>query len=235
MQTYRGIFFDLDGTLLDTLTDLAASVNRILERHGFPRRTEEEIRRFLGNGSRALLQAAVGQPLPETVFAQYLAEYTADYDAHKEEHTRPYAGILPLLEALRQAGLVVGVVSNKFDGAVRGLCDTYFGGRLNGAVGEQEERGIRRKPAPDLLFALAEQLGVPPQACLYVGDSEVDLETARQAGMDCISVAWGFRTEEELRAAGAGCVVQTPKELGRELHRLCMEGRLETPPSRKRG
>lgn len=213
MKKYQAILFDLDGTLLDTLEDLTDSVNAILGKYGFPLRDREEIRKFLGNGSEQLMKAALPEGISETDFTKYLKEYQAYYKGHMEEKTAPYEGILPLLEELRKAGLKIGVVSNKFDLAVKGLCEKYFPGYIDGAAGERESEGIRRKPAPDMIDTAAERLGVSTKDCLYVGDSEVDILTAKNAGMDCVSVTWGFRNEAFLREAGAAHLVHTPKEL----------------------
>lgn len=213
MGRYQAVLFDLDGTLLDTLEDLTDSVNTILGKYGFPLRDKKEIRRFLGNGSERLMKEALPEGISEADFAKYLGEYQAYYKAHMEEKTAPYEGILPLLEELRKAGLKIGVVSNKFDLAVKGLCEKYFPGYIDGAAGEREADGIRRKPAPDMVLTAAERLGVSVRDCLYVGDSEVDILTAKNAGMDCVSVTWGFRDEDFLRKAGAAYLVHTAEEL----------------------
>ena len=211
MKEYQAVLFDLDGTLLNTLEDLADSVNVILQAHGFPLRNAEEIRRFLGNGSEFLLRSALPKGTREEVFAACLAEYQAYYRQHMEDKTAPYEGILPLLKKLKERGLHIGVVSNKFDTAVKGLCGKYFPGYIDAAAGEREAEGIRRKPAPDMVFAAAERLGVKREHCLYVGDSEVDIQTAKNAEMDCVSVCWGFRDEAALEQAGATHLVHTPQ------------------------
>lgn len=213
MGKYKAVLFDLDGTLLDTLDDLTDSVNVILEKYGFPRRERKEVRSYLGNGSERLMRAALPKHINEADFAKYLEEYKAYYEGHKEEKTGPYPGISELLRELHRCGLKIGVVSNKFDLAVKGLCKKYFSPCIDGAVGEMESAGIRRKPAPDMVFAAAEWLGVATEDCLYVGDSEVDILTAENAGMDCISVCWGFRDEGELREAGAKQLAHTAAEL----------------------
>ena len=213
MGKYKAVLFDLDGTLLDTLDDLTDSVNVILEKYGFPRRERKEVRSYLGNGSERLMRAALPKNINEADFAKYLEEYKVYYEGHKEEKTGPYPGIPELLWELHRRGLKIGVVSNKFDLAVKGLCEKYFSPCIDGAVGEMESAGIRRKPAPDMVFAAAEWLGVAIEDCLYVGDSEVDILTAENAGMDCISVCWGFRDEEELREAGAKQLAHTAAEL----------------------
>lgn len=210
---YRAVLFDLDGTLLNTLEDLTDSVNAILEKYGYPKRELTEIRRFLGNGSRRLMERALPQTVGQEELERLLAEYVAYYGTHMEEKTKPYEGVLPLLAELRERKIKIGVVSNKFDTAVKGLCEKYFPGKVDEAAGEQEALGIRRKPAPDMVLAAAERLGVEREACLYVGDSEVDLQTAENAGMDCVSVCWGFRDEAFLREAGAKVLLQHPWEL----------------------
>ena len=191
MGKYKAVLFDLDGTLLDTLDDLTDSVNVILEKYEFPRQEREEVRRYLGNGSERLMRAVLPKNINEADFAKYLEEYKAYYEAHKEEKTGPYPGIPELLWELHRRGLKIGVVSNKFDLAVKGLCEKYFSTCIDGAVGEMESAGIHRKPAPDMVFAAAEWLGVAIEDCLYVGDSEVDILTAENADMDCVSVCWG--------------------------------------------
>lgn len=212
-KKYEAVLFDLDGTLLDTLEDLTDSVNAILEKYGYPKRGKKEIRKFLGNGSRKLMEQALPEMVEQERFEQMLAEYTAYYKAHMEEKTRPYDGILELLDALQERKIRIGVVSNKFDTAVKELCEKYFAGKVDEAAGEQESLGIRRKPAPDMVLAAASSLGIKRENCLYVGDSEVDLQTAENAGMDCVGVCWGFRDEEFLRELGAKRLIHHPKEL----------------------
>lgn len=211
MKKQQAILFDLDGTLLNTLDDLTDSVNMTLRAHGFPLRGREEIRKFLGNGSEFLMRSALPEGEREDIFAACLAEYQAYYRAHMEEKTAPYKGILPLLQRLRESGRRIGVVSNKFDAAVKGLCKQYFPHCVDVAAGETE--GIRRKPAPDMVFAAAKRLGLAVSDCLYIGDSEVDIQTAKNAGIECVSVCWGFRDAAFLEQAGATQTVHTPQEL----------------------
>lgn len=188
-----GILFDLDGTLLDTLEDLTDSVNYALGVFGYPPRTLEEVRSFIGTGAANLIRKAV----PEgTDHVPVLAEYQAYYKEHCRIKTGPYPGIPAMLEAVRKK-YPVAVVSNKPDAAVKALCDDYFGGVY--ARGESEE--CPRKPAPDMLHRAMEAIGA--DCCVYIGDSEVDVITARNAGAVCISVTWGFRDEAELKQAGA--------------------------------
>ena len=188
-----GILWDLDGTLLDTLADLTDAVNHTMQQFGYPARTMEEVRRFVGNGARRLIQRAV--PAGADVDA-VLAAFHAYYDDHCQIKTKPYDGIPQALEALGKKH-PMAVVSNKPDSAVKQLCALYFPGTF--ARGESTD--CPRKPAPDMVFKAMEAIGV--ETCIYVGDSEVDVQTARAAGVPCLSVLWGFRDREEMAAEGA--------------------------------
>ena len=197
---YTTVLFDLDGTLLDTLDDLTDAVNRSLTAYGLPQRERREVRAFLGNGAKYLMQhAAPG--LEDERFERLLKDYKADYDANCVVKTAPYPGVEALLRALRARGVKTGIISNKPDSAVQPLYETFFADTMDIAVGERE--GIRRKPAPDTVLDAMERLGATAAETLYVGDTEVDLETARRAGVDCAAVTWGFRDPEQLIAAGA--------------------------------
>ena len=198
-----GILLDLDGTLLNTLEDLADSVNVALEQNGHPRRTVEEIRRFVGNGVAQLIHRAI----PEGAeFQPVMDAFVKWYSLHCQDKTRPYEGIMDALEELKQ-DYSIAVVSNKLDAAVKQLCAAHFPGVYG--LGQRED--IPRKPAPDMVWAAMKQLGV--EKCIYVGDSEVDVMTAQNAGVPCISVLWGFRTRQELEEAGATLFCNTPGEL----------------------
>ncbi len=211
MKKYKAVIFDLDGTLLDTLDDLADATNAALTYYGYPPRAREEVRLFVGNGVEMLLRRALPAGTPDARVFEALAVFRADYEKRKRNRTRPYPGILELLAALRAHEIAIGVVSNKYDAAVRELCDYYFPALVDISVGERA--GVAKKPAPDsLLFAL-EQLGVGRDESVYVGDSEVDVETARGAGMPCISVLWGLRDREVIARAGATCFASTVEEL----------------------
>ena len=207
---YQAILFDMDGTLLDTLTDMQAAVNYILEKYGYPTRTLEEVRRFVGNGAGPLIHRALPQGVDPDREAEILADYRAYYQAHNCVETRPYDGIGPLLERLRQEGVRTAVVSNKPDRTTRTLAARFFP-ELDGAMGQRE--GIASKPAPDMVRAALDQLHAAPEEALYVGDSEVDVATARNAGLDMIGVAWGLRGRAALEAAGAPLVADTPEQL----------------------
>lgn len=207
---YTTILFDLDGTLLDTLDDLADAVNRTLTRHGLPCRTRAEVRNFVGNGAKRLMELATGGQQPEA-FDAILADYKADYAANCRVRTAPYPGVVELLEALAARGCRIGIVSNKPDGAVKALQREFFPGSVEIAVGETA--GIQRKPAPDTLLAAMRQLGADIAKTVYIGDSEVDIETARNAGLPCICVSWGFRDRDVLLAHGAEYIADTCEQL----------------------
>lgn len=198
------VLFDLDGTLLDTLDDLAASVNAALAAFSLPMRTREEVRRFVGNGAERLIRLALPGEETDPPAEEVLRVFRSHYNAHCLDRTRPYDGIL---EALRQLHMPAAIVSNKPDSAVKPLCARFFPGVP--AFGETAD--CPRKPAPDMLFRGLEALGA--DRCVYVGDSEVDILTARNAGMPCLSVLWGFRDKETLEAAGGTVFCRTPEEL----------------------
>ena len=206
---YQAILFDMDGTLLDTLTDMQAAVNYILEKYGYPTRTLEEVRRFVGNGAGPLIHRALPQGVDPDREAEILADYRAYYQAHNCVETRPYPGITALLAALRQQGCQIAIVSNKPHTAACELAERFFPGVPT--FGESPE--TPRKPAPDMVFHALTALGAEKDTAVYVGDSEVDVQTARNAGLPLIAVSWGFRGREALAAAGAETIVDTAAEL----------------------
>lgn len=208
---YHTAIFDLDGTLLNTLEDLADSTNYALALHRLPTRTVEEVRRFVGNGVGLLIHRAVPEGTDETLERQVLADFRAHYLVNMEHKTAPYPGVLELLDRLRASGIRTAVVSNKFDGAVKGLCQAYFGDRVEVAIGESQ--GVERKPAPDTVFRALAELGSQAEGAVYIGDSDVDIQTARNAGLPCISVSWGFRDEAFLSEHGATTVAASREEL----------------------
>lgn len=208
---YKAIIWDLDGTLLNTLTDLHSAVNAALAECGLPARTVEEVRCFVGNGIPNLIARAVPAGTDEKKEAEVLASFLSYYTEHMNDHTAPYEGILPLLDDLREKGVRMAVVSNKADYATAELTRLHFGDRLDAAVGARE--GVPKKPAPDGVFTALDALGVPAAAAVYIGDSEVDVATGKNAGMDVIAVSWGFRDVETLRAAGARMICDTVAEL----------------------
>ncbi len=214
----KAAIFDLDGTLLDTLDDLCDAVNHTMDAYNFPRRTRDEVRAFVGNGVERLIELSLGIPdaAAHPKFAEIVADYRAYYAAHSEIKTAPYPGVCDLIRRLLDDGIAVSVVSNKPHGATVTLCAKYFPD-VTVVCGERESEGIRRKPWPDTVFKAVDDLGLTPADCVYIGDSEVDIRTAKNAGMDCISVLWGFRGEDELRNAGGSVFVRTADELYREL------------------
>lgn len=214
---YNTVIFDLDGTLLNTLQDLWRATNHALEQRGYPVRTLEEVRRFVGNGVEMLIRRAVPAGCAEEEIQAALAVFKAYYARHNNDTTAPYDGIEELLARLKARGVRMAIVSNKNDPNVKALAKLYFPTTISLAVGEGN--GVRPKPCPDSVLHVMSQWHCSPQQVLYVGDSDVDLRTAENAGVDCASVCWGFRGEEELRAAGARVLVHTAQELER-----CVEG-----------
>lgn len=208
---YKLAVFDMDGTILDTLEDLKDSTNFALEKCGYPTRTYDEVRRFVGNGIRKLIERAVPEGLTVEQIDRVHEVFTEHYKVHCADKTKAYEGIKPLLEKLRASGVKTAVVSNKADYGVQELCKEYFDGLFDYAVGERE--GIRRKPAPDAVNEALRVLGIDKSEAVYIGDSDVDFETAKNAELPCISVLWGFRDEEFLREKGATLFVHDPAEI----------------------
>ena len=212
---YKLAIFDMDGTILDTLVDLAEAVNYALRKAGLPERSLQEVRSYLGNGMLRLIRLAA----PEDASAELLAElketFTEYYKAHCSAHTRPYDGIVELIEALRSQGVKTAVVSNKPDFGVQLLVQDYFPTSFDAAVGERI--GIAKKPAPDSVNEVLRLLDISRDAAVYIGDSEVDIETARNAGMTGVIVTWGFRDEDYLLSLKPDALVHDIKELRREL------------------
>lgn len=211
MKEYNTYIFDLDGTLLSTLDDLAASTNYALRTFHLPERSIDEVRRFVGNGVRKLIERAVPEGEQHPQFEQILDTFRQHYLLHSLDATCPYEGIVETLSALRQRGKRVAVVSNKFYAATAELCRHFFGDIVEVAIGERE--GIRKKPAPDTVLEALRQLGEGKEGAVYVGDSEVDLATARNCSLPCISVLWGFRDRDFLLAHGATTFISRPAEL----------------------
>ena len=207
----KAVIWDLDGTLLNTLCDLAASTNAALAACGLPLRTQDEVRRFVGNGVRRLIERAVPEGSDAQTIERVYSAFVEHYGAHSRDATRPYDGVPELLDALLSRGVKLAIVSNKIDFAVKELSRAYFGERMQVAVGDAPERRI--KPAPDSVLEAMRQLGVTREETVYVGDSDVDVETARNAGVTCCAVSWGFRSEESLRAAGAERIAANPAQL----------------------
>ena len=205
------VVFDLDGTLLDTLQDLANAVNYALQQQGMPKRTLEEVRQFVGNGVRLLMIRAVPDGESNPLFEETFSLFKEYYGEHCNDNTKPYAGVVELIETLKEKGYAVAIVSNKIDFAVKELNELYFKGLVPVAIGEKE--GIRRKPAPDTVYEALKELGKTKEEAVYVGDSDVDLETAKNSGMPCISVLWGFRDKEFLAEHGAERYAETAEDV----------------------
>ena len=213
MITYKTYIFDLDGTLLDTLGDLAASVNYALRMHRMPEHSIDDVRRFVGNGVRKLMERAIPEGAENSDFEVTFATFRQHYMAHSLDTTKPYEGILETLEALKAKGCHLAVVSNKMMAATQDLCRHFFPDTIEVAIGENEAAGIRKKPAPDTVFEALRQLGVGQEGAVYVGDSDVDIETAMNSGLPCISVLWGFRDRDFLLQHGAKTLISSPSEL----------------------
>ena len=210
---YNTYIFDLDGTLLDTLADLAASCNYALRTHGMPEHSIDDVRRFVGNGVRKLMERAVPDGAANPDFEATFATFREYYMLHSLDTTKPYPGVPEVLAELKAHGCRLAVVSNKMMAATVELCHHFFPDTIEVAIGENEAAGIRKKPAPDTVFAALKELGVEKEYAVYVGDSDVDIATARNAGIPCISVLWGFRDSEFLLEYGAETFILKPSDL----------------------
>ena len=221
----NAVIFDLDGTLLDTLQDLRNSTNVALEQFGYKTRTLEEIRCFVGNGVKILILRALDIEQPEqcALFEDIFAVFQKDYAQHSNDHTVPYDGIIELLQCLKDRQSRMAIVSNKPDAAVKQLNEIYFKDYIEVAIGENEAAGVKKKPAPDTVYAALQQLGIQAEDAIYIGDSEVDLATARNANLECLSVTWGFRDETCLREQGATELFHTPQEVWKKLKTILPE------------
>ena len=209
---FTTVVFDLDGTLLDTLDDLTDAVNAMLATLSLPLRTREEVCAFVGNGIANLTLRALGKENEEK-FDEAFALFKAHYKEHCQDKTAPYEGVLELLRLLKGLGVKTAVLSNKADFATKMLVEKYFSGYIDLAMGENEANGVRKKPAPDALFSIMETLETTPEKTVYVGDSDVDILTAKNAGIACISCTWGFRDEQFLLSHGADNIINNPMEI----------------------
>lgn len=208
---YQTAIFDMDGTILETLEDMCASVNVTMDHVGYPRRTMDEVRRFVGNGAAKLIERCMPAGAEDPRYPAALEFYRAYYDAHAQIKTGPYPGIPELLNQLSREGVRLAVVSNKPDEAVRALTERYFPGVFPVAIGNRD--GWATKPAPDSVYEAMRLLGARREGTVYVGDSDVDVDTARNAGLDSVIVTWGFRDEDFLRAHGAQHLAHNTDEL----------------------
>ena len=211
MKNYDTVIFDVDGTLLNTLEDLADGVNHVMEENGYPKRTLEEVRHFVGNGIRRLMEQAVPETVSGDEFERVFEEFKSYYTEHCQIKTRAYDGIMRLLETLKKQGYDMAIVSNKNHAAVCELNEIYFKEYINVAIGQKD--GIRKKPAPDTVIQALKELGKEKETAIYVGDSEVDFATAENTGMDCVLVTWGFRTTDELSVFKPRAFIEKPEEL----------------------
>lgn len=209
----KAVIFDLDGTLLNTLEDLTDSTNYALEKFNYPTKTVVQVRNYVGNGVAKLIERAIPDGLNNPKFSDIENTFKKHYKNNMYNKTKPYDGILEMLEKIKKSGLKIAVVSNKFDEAVKELCKTYFAGLTDFCAGENEAAGIRKKPAPDTVIKVLKEFKLNPEDAVYVGDSEVDIQTAQNSKMDCISVLWGFKDEDFLLEHGASHIIKTPDEI----------------------
>lgn len=207
---FETILFDLDGTLLNTLTDLTLSVNHVLKDHGYPLRTEKEVRSFLGNGAKHLIRSSLPEGTAEETVEECLTEYLTYYDLHATDNTAPYEGISELIGALHKRGVKIAVLSNKGDRQVKPLVQKYFP-EISLALGERE--GLRRKPFPDGVEYALKELNASPETAALMGDSEVDGRTAKNAGVAFLAAGWGFRDEDVLMQYDPAVFLEYPSDL----------------------
>lgn len=208
---YKTLIFDLDGTLLNTLEDLTASVNYAMRQCCFPERTLDEVRSFIGNGVKVLIRRAIPEGTSEAEYDKAHSEFRKHYSENSRNKTAPYEGIMELLHTLKSQGYVLAIVSNKVDFAVKDLRDKFFSDVIDVAIGDSD--ATRTKPEPDMVYKAIDELGADKDTCVYIGDTDVDIETAKNAGMDCISVSWGFRSHSELEDSGAKMIADTAEEI----------------------
>ena len=208
---YEAVIFDLDGTLVDTLDDLTDSVNFALSSFGFPKRSREEVRSFVGNGVRKLVYLSVPEGTDEETSEKCLGVFKEHYKNNSRNKTKPYDGIIEVLEKLCESDVKTAVVTNKMQSAAKDIVEFFFGNKISLAVGQVD--GVAQKPNPDGVLLVLEKLGIKKEKAVYVGDSEVDCITARNAGVDCIGVTWGFRDAEVLKESGARIIADSPDEI----------------------
>ena len=211
MMKFNSVVFDLDGTLLDTLGDLRDSVNFALEKNNLPKRTTEEIRSFVGNGIRLLIERSVPENTSTQITNKCFLDFKEYYKDHSAILTKPYDGVIDLLTVLKEKGVKIAVVSNKADFAVKTLMEDYFCGLYDCAYGERA--GVKRKPAPDAVFGTISEMGGNLENTVYIGDSEVDIETSKNAKLPCIAVTWGFRDKKVLESLNPEYIVDSPSDI----------------------
>ena len=211
MRTFDTVIFDLDGTLLNTLEDIADSANYSLTQSGYPGRTIEDIRSFVGNGLGHLMELCLPEGKDNPHYEKCIADFRRHYYGNMQNKTVPYDGIINLLQKLSEENFKMAVVSNKFDQAVKKLTHDYFGDYINVAIGDSEN--VARKPAPDTVFKAMEVLCSSADKAIYLGDSEVDIETALNSGLIGVGAAWGFKGRAFLEATSADYIIDKPEEL----------------------
>ena len=211
MSKIDTVIFDLDGTLINSLEDLRVSVNYALFGFKYPKQTLDMVRRNVGNGIEKLIERSLPEGKDNVNYEVCLEIFKEHYKTHMSVNTKPYPHILETLVALKTRGYKLAVVSNKFDAAVKPLCQKYFKNLIDVAIGQSKD--TKKKPAPDTVYIALDELGSTSETSIYVGDSEVDIQTAKNSGMDCISVSWGFKTKEFLKQNGASVIIDTPLEI----------------------
>lgn len=211
MKEYNTYIFDLDGTLLDSITDLWKSCNYALRQAGLPEHTKEDVTQFVGNGVRKLIERAVPNGDKHEKFEEVLNTFKAHYVHHNLDTTCPYEGVMELLKELKRRKKNIAIVSNKFNKATKELSNHFFGDLIDVAIGESE--GVRKKPAPDTIYEVLDFMRTTKDEAVYIGDSDVDIMTAQNSGLECISVSWGFRSEAFLKEHGATHIVHSPQEI----------------------
>lgn len=214
----KAVIFDLDGTLLNTLEDLMQSTNFALKKFGYPQKSIEQIRRFVGNGVKKLIERAIPDGINNENFEECLEVFKQNYSENMYNNTAPYNGILEILSELKQKGFKTAVVSNKFDSAVKELCVKYFDGLVDVAIGQSDT--IPKKPSPDSVFKAINELNAKHDECVYIGDSEVDVQTAKNANLPCIGVTWGFRSKDVLQNEGCKIIIDNPYDIMKVIKEL---------------
>lgn len=207
------IIFDLDGTLLNTLEDLTDSLNYMLSQFNYPLKKIDQVRDYVGNGVYKLIERAIPDGKLNKNFDKCVETFKQNYKENMYNKTSPYNGIEQMLKELKQKGFIIAVASNKFDLAVKELCKKYFGGLIDCAIGENEKIGIHKKPSPDIILNILKQYNLSPQEAIYIGDSEVDIQSAKNCNINCISVCWGFKTKEFLIKNNAENIIEKPEEI----------------------